>query len=207
MKKLSKFVLACEAVLIVLMSTVASFSLLESDITTYPVILGLVLVGGLTIIWKYWQPELFSVLVFAVAFPALLKHNGVNILDTLNGKWPGADTSFAEALGLGMIIILGYLLLKSMNAIQIEYKELTEGQAEKNETLIVTTDKLMATTLFVFFCGIISLLIALISKAVTSKVSGALTGFTGGAIAIGLGIMLLLAAALYWLGRTLKSKQ
>jgi hypothetical protein len=52
---------------------------------------------------------------------------------------------------------------------------------------------------------VISIPVILLSNWLINGVSNFLSSFTGNIIAIGLGIMLLLAASLYWLGRTLKS--
>ena len=96
-------------------------------------------------------------------------------------------------------------MLKSLNTIQSEHKELIDGQAEKDEINNVTYEKLIVVSILVFFSGVISIPVILLSNWLINGVSNFLSSFTGNIIAIGLGIMLLLAASLYWLGRTLKS--
>ena len=52
MKKLNKPVVIIEGLLIVLMSTLAAYSLFGSNIRSLLLTVGLVLVGVLTIVWK-----------------------------------------------------------------------------------------------------------------------------------------------------------
>ena len=206
MRKLNKLIVVIEVILIILMSIVAAYSLWGSSIHSYELAFGLTLVGVLTIVWKNWNPGLYSLIVFVTALPCLLRHNSVDFLDRVMSRWTvGVNTTLVESLGLALVIILGYLMLKPLNAIQIEHKELVDGQAEKDEIRGVTHDKLMAVSILVFFSGMISILVVLLSNSLTQGISTYLSNFSGNIIAIGLGIMLLLAASLYWLGRTLKS--
>ena len=206
MKKLNKYVVVIEVTLIVLMSIIAAYSLLGSSIGSYALAIGLILVGVLTVVWKNRQPEIFSIVVFATALLCLLRHNSVDLLEReMNNSTLGIDTTLIEALGLALVIILGYLMLKLLNTIQIAHRELIDGQAEKDEIRSVTHDKLIATSILVFFSGILSILVVLLSNSLTAGISTYLSHFSGNIIAIGLGILLLLAACLYWLGRTLKS--
>jgi hypothetical protein len=64
---------------------------------------------------------------------------------------------------------------------------------------------MMAAAIFVFLSGMISIPVILLSNGLMVGISNALSGFSGNIVAIGLGIMLLLASCLYWLGRTLRS--
>ena len=205
MKRLNRIIIAVEVVLIVLMSVIAAYGLFGGDIRSLMLAFVLIIAGVLTIVWKNWHPEVFSFIVLSTAFPCLLQHNSINLLDVMDINLPGVDTTLIEALGLGLVIILGFLMLKLLNEIQIEHRELVEGQAEKDEIRSVTHEKLIAASIFVFFSGAISIPVILLSNWLINGASNALSGFTGNIIVIGLAIMLLLAASLYWLGQTLKS--
>ena len=205
MKRLNRIIIAIEVVLIVLMSIIAAYSLFGGNIRSLILDFVLILAGVLSIVWKNWHPEVFSFIVLSTAFPCLLQHNSINLLDVMDINLPGVDTTLIEALGLGLVIILGFLMLKLLNEIQIEHRELVEGQAEKDEIRSVTHEKLIAASIFVFFSGMISIPVILLSNWLINGASNALSGFTGNIIVIGLAIMLLLAASLYWLGQTLKS--
>ena len=206
MKRLDQIIIVIEVFLIVIMSIIAAYSLFGTNIWGYLLGFGLVLAGVLTIVWKNWRPEIFSCLVLFAEICCLFQHNHVDLLaDFNNGNLPGINTTLMEALGLGLVTVLGYLMLKLLNNIQIEHKSLVDGQAEKDEIRSVTRDKLMASAIFVFLSGMISIPVILISDSLSTGTSNVLSHFSGNIITIGLGIMLLLAACLYWLGRTLKS--
>jgi hypothetical protein len=206
MKKLNKLIIAIEVTLIVLMSIIAAYSLFGGNIRFFVLAFGLILIGVLTIVWKNWLPEIFSFAVLFTAFPCFLRHSSVDLLNRVTNHWTvGISTTLIESIGLAFVTILGYLMLKTLNAIQIEHRELIDNQAEKDEIRSVTHDKLVATSILVFFSGIISILVVLLSNSLTEGMSTYLSHFSGNIIAIGLGILLLLAACLYWLGRTLKS--
>ena len=206
MKKLNRIIIVIEVLLIVLMSIIAAYSLFGGDIRSLMLAFILILAGVLSIVWKNWHPGIFSGAALIAALPSLLRHNSTDLIGTSNNpNFHGINTTLIEAFGLGLVIILGYLMLKSLNAIQSEHKELIDGQAEKDEIRGVTHDKLMAVSILVFFSGLISILVVLLSNSLTQGISTYLSHFSGNIIAIGLGIMLLLAASLYWLGRTLKS--
>ena len=206
MKKLNRIIVVIEVLLIVLMSLIAAYSLFGGDIRSLMLAFVLILAGVLTIVWKNWHPGIFSGAALIAALPSLFRHNSTDLIGTSNNpNFHGINTTLIEAFGLGLVIILGYLMLKSLNAIQSEHKELIDGQAEKDEINNVTYEKLIVVSILVFFSGVISIPVILLSNWLINGVSNFLSGFTGNIIAIGLGIMLLLAASLYWLGRTLKS--
>ena len=206
MKKLNRIIVVIEVLLIVLMSLIAAYSLFGGDIRSLMLAFVLIVAGVLTIVWKNWHPGIFSGAALIAALPSLLRHNSTDLIGTSNNpNFHGINTTLIEAFGLGLVIILGYLMLKSLNAIQIEHKELIDGQAEKDEINNVTYEKLIVVSILVFFSGVISIPVILLSNWLINGVSNFLSSFTGNIIAIGLGIMLLLAASLYWLGRTLKS--
>jgi ABC-type multidrug transport system fused ATPase/permease subunit len=205
MKKLNRLVLFIEIVLIVIMSGIAAYSLFAGGTSMLLLAAGLICVGLLTIVWKNWHPEIFGCAVLISVVPCLLQHNTVDLLNALNENLPGIPTTLVEALGLGLVLVLGYLVLKLLNGIQIEHKRLVAGQAEKEEIRRVTQDKMLAAAIFVFFSGLISVPLILVANWLTADLTAALSSFTGNVIAIGLGIMLLMAGCLYWLGRTLKS--
>jgi hypothetical protein len=206
MKRLDQIIVVIEIFLIVIMSIIAAYSLFGTNIWGYLLGFGLILIGVLTIVWKNRRPEIFSSLVILSAICCLFQHNRVDLLaDFNNGSLPGISTTLIEACGLGLVTVLGYLMLKLLNNIQIEHKSLVDGQAEKEEIRSVTRDKMMAAAIFVFLSGMISIPVILLSNGLMVGISNALSGFSGNIVAIGLGIMLLLASCLYWLGRTLRS--
>jgi len=205
MKKLNKPVVIIEALLIVLMSTLAAYSLFGGNIRSLLLTIGLVLVGVLTIVWKNWYPEIFSGVVLLTTLPCLFKHDSIDIFNMSNSGLPGVSTTPVEALGLGLVIVLGYLILKLLNTTQAGHKSLITGRAEKDEVRKITREQLVAVSIFVFFSGLISIPVILISNWLTTGISSLMSGFTGYVMAIGLGIMLLLAACLYWLNRTMKA--
>jgi hypothetical protein len=206
MKRLDQIIVVIEIFLIVIMSIIAAYSLFGTNIWGYLLGFGLILIGVLTIVWKNRRPEIFSSLVILSAICCLFQHNRVDLLaDFNNGSLPGISTTLIEACGLGLVTVLGYLMLKLLNSIQIEHKSLVDGQAEKEEIRSVTHDKMMAAAIFVFLSGMISIPVILLSNGLMVGISNALSGFSGNIVAIGLGIMLLLASCLYWLGRTLRS--
>ena len=206
MRKLNKLIVVIEVTLIVLMSIITAYSLFGGNIRSFVLAFGLTIVGVLTIVWKNWYPEIFSFVVLLTTFPCLLRHNSVDFLDRVMSRWTvGIGTTLVESLGLALVIILGYLMLIPLNVILIEHKELVDGQAEKDEIRRVTTDKLMAVSILVFFSGMISIPVVILSNSLKEGISTYLSNFSGNIVAIGLGIMLLLAACLYWLGRTLKA--
>jgi len=206
MKKLNKFVAVIEVTLIVLMSIIAASSLFGSSTRSIMLVFGLIITGVLTIVWKNWHPEVFSFIVLFTTVPCVLRHNNVDLLArVMSHSTVGISTTLIESLGLAFVTIIGYLMLKTLNAIQIEHRELIDSQAEKNEIRSVTHDKFIAVSILVFFSGIISILVALLSNSLATGISTYLSHFSGNIIAVGLGILMLLAACLYWMGRTLKS--
>ena len=205
MKILNKPVVIIEGLLIALMSTLAAYSLFGSNIHSLLLAVGLVLVGILTIVWKNWYPEIFSGVVLLTTLPCLFKHDSIDIFNMNNSGLPGVSTTPFEALGLGLVIVLVYLILKLLNSIQIGHQKLLDGEAEKDEVRNLTREQLVAVSIFVFFSGLISISVILISNWLTTGISSLMSDFTGYVMAIGLGIMLLLAACLYWLSRTMKT--
>jgi hypothetical protein len=205
MKKLNKPVVIIEGLLIVLMSTLAAYSLFGSNIRSLLLTVGLVLVGVLTIVWKNLGSEIFSGAVLLTMLPCLFKHDSIDILNMSNSGLPGVKTTFMEALGLGLVMILGYLLLKLLNSIQIVHKKLLDGEAEKDEVRKLTREQLVAVSIFVFFSGLISVPLILISSWLHIGILSFLSHFSGNIIAVGLGVLLLLAACFYWMARKVKS--
>ena len=205
MKKLNKPVVIIEGLLIVLMSTLAAYSLFGSNIRSLLLTVGLVLVGVLTIVWKNLGSEIFSGAVLLTMLPCLFKHDSIDILNMSNSGLPGVKTTFMEALGLGLVLILGYLILKLLNSIQIGHKKLLDGEAEKDEVRKLTREQLVAVSIFVFFSGLISVPLILISSWLHIGILSFLSHFSGNIIAVGLGVLLLLMALFYWMARKVKS--
>jgi hypothetical protein len=137
--------------------------------------------------------------------PCLFKHDSIDILNMSNSGLPGVKTTFMEALGLGLVMILGYLLLKLLNSIQIVHKKLLDGEAEKDEVRKLTREQLVAVSIFVFFSGLISVPLILISSWLHIGILSFLSHFSGNIIAVGRGVLLLLAACFYWMARKVKS--
>jgi hypothetical protein len=192
-------------VLIAMMSAIAAYSLFGGTGFFFLLASGLIAVGLITIVWKNWYPEIFALCVFLSSVPCLFQHNNIDLLNVLNESMPGISTTLIEALGMGLVIVLGYLLLKLLNTIQVEYKRLVNGHVEKDEIRNVTREKLMGAAIFVFFAAIIAIPVMLLADWLTTGMSTVLSGFSGNVISVGLAVLLLLAACLYWLGRTLKS--
>ena len=205
MKKLNKLVVIIEALLIVLISTLAAYSLLGGNMQSLLLAIGLFLVGVLTIVWKNWGSEIFSGAVLLITLPCIFKHDNIDILNMSNSGLPGVKTTFMEALGLGLVMILGYLILKLLNSIQIVHKKLLDGEAEKDEVRKLTREQLEAVSIFVFFSGLISVPLILISSWLHSGILSSLSHFSGNIIVVGLGVLLLLAACFYWMVRKVKS--
>ncbi len=207
MKNMNKPVAIIQTVLILIISAVVSYSLWGNALAFVP-FAGISGLGIWLVVFKNWGPEWFTVLTGFVAMPAILKHNTVDILYQIMKDWTiGQEISSTEAVGLGLIVMVGYLALKYLNMSQKQYVAMLANKADKHEANQVLFENQSIIVLILIAGTVLTMAIILSTNVFNSPVTNLLTHFTGNALVLGLAAVVIIGVYLFWLGRIGKEEK
>jgi len=216
MKKRSWELAIIQAILIVIISFAASFSLPITSDWAIIVSAGMVAVGTVMIFYPRLGPELFSVLA-TVILPAILMHSTVDwwsfklapsLYEVIGGGLLrtrlyvaiAPEFTFALALGLGLLLVAGYLALSYLHSLQKNYRTLTAGQAEIAEVNEVTNRSFIPVVRALIGSAALAIVVAVLLWVVKMVATNYLAEMSWNIIFIGLAAILVLAGFLYWVG-------
>ena len=212
MRKRSWELAIIQAVLIVIISVAASFSLPITSDWAIIVSAGMVAVGSVMIFYPRLGPELFSVLATVISLPAILQHSTVDWF-TLKLVWSTIgyrmtighaaitpESTFFLALGLGLLIVTGYLALSYLHSLQRGCRTLAAGQAEIVEVNEVTNRSFVPVVGALIASAALAIVVAVLLWVVRMVATDYLTDISLNIIFIGLAAVLVLAGYIYWLG-------
>ncbi|MBN2074279.1 MAG: hypothetical protein JW762_01885 [Dehalococcoidales bacterium] len=197
--------------LVLLMSAVAAYCLYQLiGLWTILLFVGLLLTGVSMILFPRIGALPFSLLTFIASLPAVLTHN---ILDI--GKYTNQnpfsfgsqaltrettfEISFWVALGTGLFLISGYLVLSYLNSLQKEYQADVSGDMDIIETKKVIGRNIIVV-IFPVLAGILAALLIIPLKAIQPAITEYMQNFPWSIIVFGLISVLLVGGLLYWIG-------
>jgi hypothetical protein len=205
--------------LIAAMSAAGTYSFVSSGVylqiervigSSYPpltnyvpaVIWGLLSVLGVfRIIFKGSSGGGFAWLVTLLSLPSLLSFNSVNPLGIFGLEFTfQTQLSFYEALGIGILIMVGYIVLNCMSIFQQVRRNFTRrGVVSKD---IEASDHQSHNLLLLVIVGVMLAVavVALFSSGGKMVIFSYVAGLPWNIILVGLSCTLILAAYLYWLG-------
>lgn len=198
MKKSNRNILTIEAVIIVLMSLVSGYALL--DTLFFIPFIGLLIIGIVTVIILRNLSFIFSITAGLVILPTLMKLNSV--------KWwlfsPERlnfcpDLSLPLALAIGLIIICGGLMLSYLQPLHREVRILRAGQSEDKQVEQYVRNKNMAAAGAVLVCGAASAVIVFILELVRNGLTGWFRNLPWVLPAVGLVSLIVLGLVIFWL--------
>jgi hypothetical protein len=205
MKYKNRRIITIEAVLVLLMSLAASYSLPDIGNWVFLVFAGLIATGTTMIFFPKIGPVPFSLLAGISSLPAIILYD---TLDLGAIKYAGfqeqtyvpPEIYFPVALALGFLIISGYLVLSYLNSLQKDYQTMIRGEAEVNELEDVTNRNLSIVWITLAISIAVAVIIAILLKTVQPVVSEYLEGYPWSIMVLGLAAILFLAGFLYWMG-------
>jgi len=206
-----------QAILIVIISVASSFSLPITGVWAILVSAGLAAVGIVTIFYPRLGPELFSVLATVISLPAILMHSTVDwwsfklapsLYEVIGGGLLrtrlyvaiAPEFTFALALGLGLLLVAGYLALSYLHSLQKNYRTLTAGQAEIAEVNEVTNRSFIPVVRALIGSAALAVVVAVLLWVIKMVATNYLAEMSWNIIFIGLAAVLVLAGFLYWVG-------
>jgi len=162
-------------------------------------------------------PELFSVLATLISLPAILQHSTVDwwvfksapslyevmgggLLQTRLYTFITPEFTFPFALGLGLLLVTGYLALSYLHSLQKDYRTLAAGQAEIAEVNEVTNRSFIPVVRALIASTALAVVVAILLWLAQTVVTNYLTEISWNIIFIGLAAILVLAGYIYWLG-------
>ena len=198
MKKANRNILTIEAVIIVLMSLAAGYTLLDS--LFFIPFIGLLIIGIVTVIILRNLSFIFSITAGLVTLPALMKLNNV--------KWwlfsperlnfcPDLNLPLGTAIGL--VIIGGGLILSYLQPLHRELRDLQAGQTEDNQAGQYARNQNLAAAGAVLACGLASAVIVFILELARHGLAGWFRNLPWVLPAVGLVSLMVLGLVIFWL--------
>ena len=196
---------------VLLMSAVASYCLYQLiGLWTILLFFGLLLTGFIMILFPRIGALPFSLFTFITSLPAILTHNILDIgkYTNQNPFYFGAQVSTREitfeisfwvALGIGLFLISGYLVLSYLNTLQKEYQVAVSADMNIIETKKVTGRNVLVI-MFPFLAGLLAALLIIPLNAVQSAIAEYMQNFSWSIIIFGLISVLLVSGLVYWIG-------
>ena len=213
MRKRSWELAIIQAVLIVIISVAASFSLPITSDWAIIVSAGMVAVGSVMIFYPRFGPELFSILATLISLPAILLHSTVDwwALKSVYSVREGyrlmightaitPESTFFLALGLGLLLVTGYLALSYLHSLQKGYRTLAAGQAEIDEVNEVTNRSFIPVVRALIASAALAAVVGFLLWVAWMAATDYLADISLNIIFIGLAAVLVLAGYIYWLG-------
>jgi len=214
MRRKNERITAIQTALILIISAAASYSLLGTNVLSFLPFIGLSVVGTVMIFFLAFGPALFSLLAALVSLPAILNYSMVdwiaiyyNALHQVRGmlmptreRTLGQGVTFPIAVGLGLLIILGYLALSYFQSLQKDYRTLVNGQAEMTEVDEVINKNLVVIVLALIASVVFAAVVVTLLGVFPPALADYLKGFPWSIIIIGSTAVLLLAGFVYWVG-------
>lgn len=210
MKPKNGHIVIIQLVLVLLMSAAATYCFFPIiGLWTSLLFAGLLLTGVLMIVFPRTGALPFSLPAFIASLPAILSHNIMDIgkFSYQGPIWAESPTlnitpviSYWMALGTGLFLISGYLVLSYLNSLQKEYQAAVSGDMDIIETKKVTGRNIIMLVIFPVSAGILAALLIIPLNAVQPAVTGYLQNYSWSIIVFGLISVLMLGGLIYWLG-------
>jgi hypothetical protein len=198
--------------LVLLMSAVAGYCLFPIiGLWTILLFIGLLLTGASMIIFPRIGVLPFSLLTFIASLPAILTHNVIDIgtftsqAPPFYGSWSAPremtfEIPYWAALGIGLFLICGCLILSYLNSMQKEYQAAISGEMDLIETKKVTGRNIIIATIYPVMAGLLAALLIIPLKAVQPAITEYMQNFPWSIIVFGLISVLLISGLVYWTG-------
>ena len=211
MKPKNSRIVIIQVCLVLLMSAMAAYCLFPiMELWTLLLIAVLLLTGVSMIMFPRISALLFSLLTFGASLPAILTHN---ILDigrfTYQNPYqiafglPTREITFEipywAALGIGLFLISGYLVLSYLNSLQREYQLVISGDMDIIEAKNVIGRNIIMVMLPVL-AGLFAALLIIPLDALQPAITEYIQDYPWSIIIFGLTSVLLLCGLIYWIG-------
>jgi hypothetical protein len=195
--------------LVLLMSAAAAYCIVQIIGSWTLLLIGvLLLTGGLMIVFPRIGVLPFSLLTLISTLPAILGHNIIDIGKlTYKGSGFFGQTTLSTttlipywaALGIGLFLISGYLVLSYLNSLQKEYQAAVSADMNIIETKNVTGRNIL-TIMFPFLAGLLAALLIIPLNVVQPAIAEYMQNFSWSIIVFGFISVLLVSGMVYWIG-------
>ena len=178
---------------------------------------GLVNIGTIMIVFRGYGPELFSFLAFLLAMPSILMFSVIGwtakSFETVD--WLEAvihervfvvEMPLPLGVGLGLVIITGYLALSYLHKAQKDYGAFMAGEAEISEAAETTRKDLIIMAVLLGISVAITVVLVVLLNLLQSAAADYLEDLSGGVILIGVVAVLVLAGFVYWIGASVRKQ-
>ena len=143
----------------------------------------------------------FTWLVVIFSLPSLLSYNSINIFNIFGLTFKAITRiNFYQLLGLGILIMLGYVLLSHMSVLKQSRRSLIKRHANLVDIEEVNSQGYLFILLATAAALITVALLALIARGIEVLIFPLLSRLSWNLVLLGLGCILVLAVYLYWLG-------
>jgi len=159
------------------------------------------LFGVQSIILRSKAGGTFTWLVVIFFLPSLLSYDSINIFNIFGITFNAITRiNFYQLLGLGILIMIGYILLSHLSVLKQSRRALTKRQANPRDIEEVISRGYLFLLLAIVAALITVALLALIARGIEVLIFPLLSRLSWNLVLLGLGCVLVLAIYLYWLG-------
>jgi len=208
-----------EWILISLLSLCGSFSFTNSNLYVWiqssisshipeiipylpEIIWGILFLFGLqSIILRNKGGGSFTWLVIVVSLPSILSFDTINIFKVFGLDLKAmSKINFYGLLGIGVSIVIGYVLLNHLCLFKQNRLSLIKRRADPGDIDKVNTHSYLLLLISIAVTLFLGILVALVSHSLELLILPLLNRLSWNAALIGLGCILILAVFIYWLG-------